>query len=73
MCEPIVSIATIQRMALRDFVAGKQPEECPLPWHSAAWETYQLEFSRLANTTPPSQRGGSARGRIEQAQGSACA
>ncbi|MES2148617.1 MAG: hypothetical protein V4508_02380 [Pseudomonadota bacterium] len=44
---PIVTIEEIQRRARAAFAAGTPLADCPLPWHSAAYETFAAEYALL--------------------------
>jgi len=68
MDEPIFGIAVMQRRAQRDFIAGLAADECPFPWHSAAWVTWQAEFALLTKTTPL-HRAPAAGQRVDAQQG----
>lgn len=44
---PIVTVEEIQRRARIAFTAGAPLADCPLPWHSAAFETFAAEYAKL--------------------------
>jgi hypothetical protein len=47
MCEPIVSVAEIQRRARVAFEQGLGLDACTFNWHSPAYATWHAEYRRM--------------------------
>lgn len=47
MSDPIVSVADIEHRARAAYASGKSLDDCPLNWHSCAYETWAGVYAQL--------------------------